>query len=377
MTTHLADMTPLPPVVLAALAGFGVTVMTGPLVRRLAIRFDLFDRPDAGLKPHETPVPYLGGLAIFFGWVAAIVVVAALSDIATRRLLTLALGGGALFVVGLIDDIRHIRPGLRLLAQFVVAAVLVATGIGGAAVADLLRSIGVAPPGAIESGAMALVLNTLFCGFVIAGATNSTNLVDGLDGLCAGVVAIAAIGFAVLLGLGHGGAPGLGDALVGALIGACAGFLVFNFNPASMFMGDSGSLLLGYSVGVVLIGAVQEAGWRTFACAAVVFGFPICDTALAIARRWRNGRPLFRGDRSHFYDQLRDRGLSVRRTVLTCYALAAGFAVVANLANRLPGRYLLAGLILGPLLLAMLSLRFGLLRVDDTAEQSGKTRRPS
>ncbi|MFQ5428696.1 MAG: glycosyltransferase family 4 protein [Phycisphaerae bacterium] len=359
------------------LGAAAATLVAVPLVRRLAVALDLFDRPDAGLKPHEKPIPYLGGVALYCGWVATAVLFCRFHPLDRQPMAWIVLAGSASMVVGLIDDIRGLRPTSRILAQVAVAGVLLYAGIGRVVVSSLVRPFEGIMPEFVTAEPIGTVLGFVFCAAVLAGATNATNLIDGLDGLCAGVAGIAACGFLVEVWLlGEAGAisstdSGLIVVLCVGMLGACLAFLVFNFNPASMFMGDSGSLLLGFSVALVIILFAEHASWRGLSAALVCFGFPIFDTGLAVGRRWRNGKPLFIGDRSHFYDQIRDRGLTVRQTVLVCYGLGLAFAVLGAVMTRLPEVW--AMLIFGaiPVVAGFACWRGGLYRVDDAAERSG------
>lgn len=356
---------------LASLMG---CLATGPLVRRIAIRLDLFDRPDGGLKPHQKPIPYLGGVAIWCGWLAGMLTAVVNGVTGSTPALAIAAALTILMVLGLIDDIRHLPPKLRLLVQFVSPIVIVLAGVGVLAPRLLLNDV------ALDSenvqGWAGSVLATLFAACLFAGATNATNVIDGLDGLCAGVLGISAAGFAVMFYLqGTAERSPLDSATIGlcvslCVLGACAAFLVFNFNPASMFMGDSGSLLLGGSAGLLILLATAIRSWQGLIVGLLIFGFPVYDMALAISRRRLNGKPLFIGDRSHFYDQLRDRGLSVRQTVLTCYVLAVVLAVAGNLVMLMSGPWFVIPAVLIPAIAIALSVQLGLLRVDDAAARS-------
>jgi UDP-GlcNAc:undecaprenyl-phosphate GlcNAc-1-phosphate transferase len=277
---------------------------------------------------------------------------------------------------GLIDDIKHVRPVIRLMIQAGAAAMLLYGEIGREATLFLLGPLQSSLPEWASSERFVMATGGAFCFFVLAGATNSTNLIDGLDGLCAGIVGIASLGF-LLLNAFMGPTAGVEGAdlalravVCAAVLGACVGFLRYNFNPASMFMGDSGSLLLGFNVAVVLIMFAEEPSWRWFACGLIIFAFPIFDTALAIARRWLRGHPLFTGDRSHFYDQLRDRGLTVRTTVLLCYGMGLAFAALGFVMLRLPLAWLIAVLVAVPVVFAVGCWKLGMLRVDDAAARS-------
>lgn len=356
-----------------------VTLAATPAVRRLAVTWSLYDRPDDGLKPHDRPTPYLGGLAMYLGWVVALSCVAIWeSDIRSTILFVIA-GGTILMLTGLVDDIRHIRPAHKLFVQAVAAVVLLWGGLGDGLILRLFSpgdAIGQTP-----GGAAALAAGGVIMFFIIAGACNAINLIDGMDGLCAGVVAVAALGHMVLAGWLAGRYDG-GSAADAALLQAavlfatCAGFLRYNFNPARIFMGDCGSLLLGFNAAVLIILSAQHGSMRVVAGSIMIFGFPIFDTALAIARRRLNGRPLFIGDRSHFYDQLCDRGLTVRATVLICYGLGIFYACLGTAAIYLGTPYLIAVYSVVILLTAVGCRLFGLLRVDDTARVSEAAGKP-
>lgn len=360
-------------------AALAVTLLTCPSIRRIAIRLDLYDRPDSGLKPHERPIPYMGGVAMYLGWLAALVVAILLTRTDRREIVWIVVGGTLLMLTGLVDDIRHLSPKLRLLVQAIVAGLLMYGGIGRECGRALITTFADDLPGWAVSEPAVLGLSAAVCIFALAGAMNATNFIDGMDGLCAGLLGIASVGFFyVSLAV-----PSAGDvlapvraALCAASLGACLGFLFFNSHPASIFMGDSGSLLLGYSTAVVMILLMEHPtcrthpSWRWFDGALIVFAVPVLDTGLAIGRRWINHRPLFTGDRSHLYDQLRDRGLTIRQTVLTCYAIGAGFAALGPLAVRLSRGQLFVLLMAIPAVAAMLFRALGMLRVDDTAARS-------
>ncbi len=360
------------------LVSASVTFATIPLVRRLAVRFELFDRPDAGLKPHERPVPYLGGVALYLGWLAAVILCGQLVEIDGDRLGWIVLCGSMLMLTGLVDDVRGLSPVLRLLIQVAVGVLLFLVGVGRESVPHLLVSFREIWPQAVEGGGVTIVLGIGFCAAAVVGVTNATNLIDGMDGLCGGVVVITSCGFLAVVGLlaQHDDITTDGGVLIMmlsiAMLGACLAFLVFNFNPASMFMGDSGSLLLGFSVAATIILFAEHASWRGLLASLACFGFPIFDMTLAIGRRWRNGRPLFVGDRSHFYDQIRDRGLSIRQTVLVCYGLCLLFAGLGLVLTRLSGVAAVALCAVVPVVAVLACWRAGMLRVDDAAERSGQ-----
>jgi UDP-GlcNAc:undecaprenyl-phosphate GlcNAc-1-phosphate transferase len=180
---------------------------------------------------------------------------------------------------------------------------------------------------------VALYFSIPFALFIVVGACNATNLIDGLDGLCGGVLGIIALGFVVLalhLARWAPDQPVAHERIVLslAMLGAAAGFLPYNRNPATIFMGDAGSMLLGLNAAVLILMFCDIGNVRWMLGAITVFGLPIADMTLTLLRRWRNARPLMIGDRSHFYDQLVDRGYTVRQVVMISYALAFAFATV-------------------------------------------------
>lgn len=359
------------------LIGFAVTLVMTLALRKAAIAMRWYDLPDGGLKPHTRPIPYMGGIAMLCGWGAVQFVQAYQSESGATVSWIVALGGVMMAITGLVDDRIHLRPRTRLLLEAMVAVILAFGPIGRGMVMALanateslaLRSYSQLWPGPVATAVILVV--------VLTYTTNATNLIDGLDGLCAGVCAIMGAGYLLLvMALQERGIIKSNDAaglltLCAAQIAICLGFLVFNFNPASIFMGDSGSLLLGYNVAVILAMLGDATSPRWVMAGIVIFGFPILDTTLAIVRRWKNRRPLFVGDRSHLYDQLRDRGLTVKKTALVCYAIGAAFAGLGliSLMSIATGVLICVYVGLAVVCAAMLT-RFGMLRVDDSASRS-------
>lgn len=320
------------------LAALLVTVFLTPLAMRLAHRYKVLDVPDQKLKPHARPIPYLGGAAIALGWAAALAA-AMLSGVCDWHIvLPLLVGGVAMSIVGLVDDVRGLSPKTRLVVGTIVIGVTLAvtgTGFG------LVDSIATGTEAVLGFDLhlppwVSVPLSVGLSVLMVLGACNSTNLIDGLDGLCSGVTAIIAVGFFLLAShLAFWGYSATGDpvrlVLAIAMCGAAVGFLPWNFNPAKIFMGDAGSVLLGYNCGILILLFAERGNFRWVIAALMIFALPVFDTALAMFRRWRAGRSIFEGDRSHFYDQLVQRGLSVRQTVLVCYGLTLLYAGIGLL----------------------------------------------
>lgn len=362
-----------------------MTLAVGPFCRRAALRWNVVDRPDDWLKPHKLPVPYLGGIGILLGWVAGLALALRLYRpdypwpltelhpiLRTWGMVGIILAGIAATLLGLIDDLVSIRPGAKLAGLGVVTAILLGFGMGHDGFLGFVRFLERFLPQeqAWFRVASAIGITTLF----VMGSCNAVNLIDGLDGLCAGVMGIAAAGFlalAVHMHL-HGDEQVLPlntarIVLSFALMGASLGFLPYNRNPARMFMGDAGSMLLGMNAAVLILLFAQSHAIRWLCGALMVFGLPLCDMVLTLVRRSRAGRKLMLGDRSHYYDQLIDRGWSVRRVVRTSYALSLGFGLLGCSAIVVRTRYLIPLYFTVLVALAIFVARAGMLRVDEPA----------
>jgi len=306
-----------------------VTVFGTPIAARVARRTGVMDIPDTFLKPHARPIPYLGGTAICLGWTVALLAAMRWSDLPIGKLVPILLGGIGMSIVGLLDDVRNLSPRVRLaVGAVIITSVLVTTGTGFQLVNSVMRPIGVFLPDVVS-----IPLSVALGVFVVLGACNSTNLIDGLDGLCTGVTAIISLGFFLLAAhLYHYNPAEQGHPvrllLAIAIVGATIGFLPWNFNPAKIFMGDAGSVLLGFNCGILMLLFAEWGIVRWVVGALMIFALPIFDTALAMFRRWSGGRSIFEGDRSHFYDQLVQRGLSVKQAVLVCYGLTILYGTI-------------------------------------------------
>jgi len=324
-------------------AAFASSVAATALCKRVAIRLGFMDRPDHLVKTHREPIAYLGGVAMLVGLTAGVLVGVCMlrSDGAFPReiqWLSGVLGGAAIACfVGLADDILDLRPRHKILGQVLAAAVLLLAGINPN-LESITRFLGFPGPNRIEA-----VLDVAVVVLFVLGATNSLNLLDGLDGLCAGVTAII-VGTMLLLAahLATWGVSDFGDpvriVICLGLVGGVCGFLPFNRHPARIFMGDAGSMFLGFVAAAVMI-LLAERQPRFWLAAIVVFGLPILDTAVAIVRRLLNHCPIWVSDRGHIYDQMIDRGIPVRRTVMICYGLAGLYAVIGLAMSQIRTRY--------------------------------------
>ena len=285
--------------------------MVTPSVQRLAVRWGAVDKPEAR-KVHKGIIPRLGGLAIYAGFIAAVLA----SVHMTWELLGILVGGTAILLLGVVDDVYQISAKTKLLGQIAAASVLLLFDIR----IDWLTN----PFGSMIYLDMWASPITLIW---VVSLTNTLNLIDGLDGLAAGVSVIAAVTiFLMAVELNFW----LVAVLTAALAGSALGFLYFNFSPAKIFMGDTGSMFLGYMLAAVsLVGTVKSAATIALIVPMVALGLPILDTACAIIRRFNNGQPIFKPDRGHLHHRLLDMGLTQKQVVLILYLVTIVLGVSA------------------------------------------------
>ena len=324
-------------------ASFVGSLVATWLCKKIAVKFGIVDRPDDLVKTHKEPIAYLGGLGMLIGLtVGMLVAIGCLRNEeffspALKWLLAILAGGTIACFVGLADDIFDIKPAHKILGQVVAAAILLSAGI----VPNLYHVT--APLNLSLPRNLELTLEILIVVFFVLGATNSLNLLDGLDGLCAGVTAIITIAMLLLsIHLATWGASKVGDPvriiICLGLVGGVCGFLPFNRYPAKIFMGDAGSMLLGFMIAALMILFAEQIP-RWWMASIVVFGLPILDTAVALVRRLLNHRPLFVSDRGHIYDQMIDRGIPLKKTVAICYALAGIYSLIGLAMSQTRTRY--------------------------------------
>lgn len=315
------------------------------LCKKIALHLGIVDKPDALVKTHKEPVAYLGGVGILVGLtvgiLAGIAIIQDFEEFSKSFSWLLGILGGAAIAcfVGLVDDLLDIRPWQKLLGLCLASGTLILVGL----LPDL--NYFVSPFGLVIIDPFHLFLGAGVVVFFVLGASNSLNLLDGLDGLCGGVTAIITIGMLLLaIHLATWDMSKAGDPvriiISLSLVGGVLGFLPFNRHPAKIFMGDAGSMLLGFVMAALMI-LFGEKIPRWWMASIIIFGLPILDTATAIARRLINKRPLFVSDRGHIYDQLIDRGIPLKKTVAICYALAGLYAVTGLIMSQIRTRYAL------------------------------------
>jgi UDP-GlcNAc:undecaprenyl-phosphate GlcNAc-1-phosphate transferase len=333
-------------------AAFVVTLLATPLIRRLAVSAGVIDRPDVVRKTHSYPVAYLGGLAVFIGLVTAIAVSYITADGAPVHHkpvpLAIVVGMVAITFTGLADDLWGWDPRFKIAGQLVAAAALAVERVGVHVAEGVLIPFMGEPEAALLTLGSFELLNahvyywtgTAIIALFVLGGCNSANLIDGLDGLLSGVVAIVAVGLLAIsllmapevspqaIAADAGTLAGARIVLSLALLGAAIGFLPHNFNPASIFLGDCGSLLLGYICVVIILMFGEQGQTHLVFAGLIVFSLPIIDTTLAIIRRWLAGSSMSAADDQHIHHQLK-RGLGgVKAAVFALYGITLLFAAV-------------------------------------------------
>ena len=334
-----------PHALVAGVIAFAVTVVLVPFVRILAKRFALCDRPGP-LKIHTAPVPRLGGAAIFFGIVAALIAVAPHALAVTWPFfVALALVWSA----GFVDDLSGLAPGWRLAAQFSAGVVL---WMGGWRL--------------FENVFVGLLGNAI----LVAGFANAVNLLDGMDGIATGVSLIMSGTYLFL----PAGSLGLfGRIVAGSAVGACIAFLPVNWPIADLFLGDCGSTLLGFLVAFLALdfyrnGHPAHAG---LAFPVLVAALPLLDTLFAALRRLRAGEsPLF-GDRRHLYDLAATNGWKASQIAPVFYAITAAFGAIGLIGVHASARPFWVSTVLGVGLLLTVAIRLGSLRSDSGKGRAG------
>jgi UDP-GlcNAc:undecaprenyl-phosphate/decaprenyl-phosphate GlcNAc-1-phosphate transferase len=297
-----------------------------PWLRRLCERYRLVDEPRDQRRVHERPVPRLGGVAIFLSMLIALSFLALVHNLLTQTLrpelrgILVFLGCGSLvLLLGIYDDLRGANATVKFVGLAAITVLFYALG-------GRIESLSVPFIGAVTLHPVIGFLLTLVW---VVGIANAFNLIDGVDGLATGSALFSSL-VLLTVSLLQGRTMVAVCALV--LTGALAGFLRYNFNPASIFLGDSGSLFVGFSLAALSILGAQKASTAVaVAIPILAFGLPVVDTGVAIARRLLSGKPVFQGDREHIHHMLLQRGWSQRRVALVLYGVSAVFGLLAML----------------------------------------------
>ncbi|OZS78296.1 undecaprenyl-phosphate alpha-N-acetylglucosaminyl 1-phosphate transferase [Tetzosporium hominis] len=295
----------------ALVLAFVASIVFTPLVKRLAYRIGAVDRPNYR-KVHARIMPRLGGLAIYLSFIVTYLIYRPDGDFDKALLI----GATIIIITGVLDDMLEITAKAKMLGQLAAAVVIVVYG------EIQIEFINLPFGGDLEFGYFAIPLTIIW----IVGITNAVNLIDGLDGLAAGVSTIALVtlsAMAILMGNPF-------VATVTAILAASTlGFLVFNFYPARIFMGDTGALFLGFMISVFALLGFKGVTMFALIIPVIMLGVPVSDTFFAIVRRLREKQPLSAADKSHLHHCLLNVGFTHRQTVLIIYAIAALFGITA------------------------------------------------
>lgn len=354
------------PAVIAAAFALGLNLVVIPTILRLAHRFKWYDLPDHR-KIHTGLIPRLGGPGMYLSFLCVALLTPILVTLITGgtvtvgytlRFIALFLGVSLIQAIGLIDDFRPIKALLKFFLQMLAAIIVTAGGF-------LIRSVTLPYLGSLELGLFAYPITVLW----LVGISNAINLIDGMDGLAGGISAFAALSMGIIA-LIQGST--VTSVLCFALFGAILGFLVFNFPPAKIFMGDSGSLFLGFCLAVFpLVGGISKvSAFGTLLVPVTLLTIPILDISTSVIRRLRNKVSIIHPDKEHIHHKLLDMGLNQRQILWVLYGFSLYLSVVAITSVILPREinvYLIFVVWVGSL------LGYGLLYYVNTRQRSAST----
>jgi len=305
-------------VLLAAICAFAISYLMTPQVKRFAEKVGAIDVPKDERRIHNHPIPRMGGLAIFLGFVLATLIFVDMST----PVMGLLVGAVIIAVMGAVDDIVALNAWVKLAFQILAAVVAVRCGIVIDAVSN---PIFISDVNTLSVGSLAIPLTVLW----IVGCTNAVNLIDGLDGLAVGVSAISSLTMMTVAVFVAGPDVVL---ILAALSGACLGFMPYNMNPAKIFMGDVGSQLLGFVLATAsIMGLFKMHALITFFVPIMAMAVPLADTAFAFIRRILKGQSPFHADKGHFHHRLLALGLNQKQVAAVLYAISAILGLFAVL----------------------------------------------
>ncbi len=329
VTETMPDLMPsILSLLLPFLAAAAVSFVATPIVRRFAQTVGAIDVPSDDRRMHREPIPRLGGLAIFFGFLVAVLVFGDLVNpdgrifgMLSTQMVGILLGSVVIVILGVVDDILRIRAWVKLVVQIMAAIIPVLYEVRIDRFSNPLALL--SEESYVELGVFSIPITIIW----IVLITNAVNLIDGLDGLAVGVSAISAISLLTISIIMNDMRVAI---VMAALTGACLGFLPFNLNPAKMFMGDTGSTFLGFTLATVsILGLFKSYAIISFAVPFLILGLPIFDTIYAIVRRVSHGKSPMVADRSHVHHRLVDLGFSQKQAVGLLYILSVILGLVA------------------------------------------------
>ncbi len=298
------------PLIISFVIAFAVAYISTPFVKHLAKRVGAIDVPKDARRVHKKPTPLLGGLAIFYGFAVSVLCLCDM-DMSVRGMM---FGSLVIIITGVFDDIHPLRPVTKLFWQIVATVIIVLHGVQ---IYRLSMPTFIAPSGTVELGIFSVPITIIW----IVGVTNAVNLIDGLDGLAAGVSSIASMTLFCIALIASEQNIAL---ITAALAGASFGFLPYNFNPAKIFMGDTGAMFLGFILATLsIMGVFKAYAVISFVVPFIVLGLPLFDTGFAIVRRIAHHKPIMEADRGHLHHKLLDMGLSQKQTVSVLYIISS------------------------------------------------------
>lgn len=326
-----------------------ISLISTPFVTKFARYIRAMDVPKDDRRVHNKPIPKLGGLAIYFGFIITLILK---KGPITRAEIGMIIGVSIIVAGGVIDDFKAIKPWQKILFQIMGACTLIFYGIK---ISIITNPISNAYSYIHINNIISIALTIIW----IVGVTNAFNLIDGLDGLSAGVAFIASITMAIVAFINGDGRM---EVQILALIlgGSILGFLPYNFNPASIFMGDTGSQQIGFLLAAISIeGAIKSASAVVLAVPILALGLPIYDTVFAIIRRKINGKPITEADKGHLHHRLLDMGLSQRQAVIIMYLISAALGLIAVIVMQLTNTKAYTVLALVIIFIVVIAWRFG------------------
>ncbi len=318
---------------LTILVGFIISFAATPIVKSFAEKVGAIDMPGEARRVHNRPIPRMGGLAIFLGFLLSVLLFVPMS----RPLEGVLLGSVIIVATGAVDDVVSLKAWVKLLLQIAAACVAVYYGVR----IEVLGNLNIfSSNDYVTLASWSVPITVLW----IVGITNSVNLIDGLDGLAVGVSTISSLTMLVIALLVADSSVAV---VLAALVGACIGFMPYNLNPAKIFMGDTGSLLLGYVLATMsVLGLFKFYALVSFAVPVLAIAVPLFDTIFAFFRRLIHGQNPMHPDRGHFHHRLIDMGLSQKQAVAVLYTISAILglaAVVITTSGELKALILILG----------------------------------
>lgn len=334
------------------MVAFCISFTLCPINIYMSKKLGFIDVPKDDRRMHKKPVATIGGVSI----ILAFLITTLLFVKITPKLIYVLCGAIMIAICGAVDDKKDIKPRTKLIVQLIAAGLAV---YGGVRISSFTNPF--VPDAVIKMGIFGPILTIIW----IVGVSNALNLIDGMDGLCAGLSTISALtlyissdktGFAPLLAL--------------ALAGSTLGFLPYNFNPAKIFMGDTGALTIGYILAILSVeGVMKSVATMSLIMPIFILALPVFDTLFAIFRRAINKKKIMMADKGHLQHRLIQSGYTVKQAVLIMYGLSIIFSIMAYLISRVPPAFAIILSVLTLCLIVVLAMLFGLFKKE--SEQKG------